>query len=252
MSCRTALLAGALVFPTIAAAQHDYRNLDHGRPMVTEDAYPVERGAFEVTVPLGQESRHRERTVTVSPEVMWGVVRNGMLGLGAPLVLGQDGGLAGLHPFAFYNLNTETAWPALAFRLDGALPVGGLVGERGSATVTAIATRSFGTTRLHLNGGVRLTSAHGGAEAHTPPRHTISLAVDRTLWRQSVLVVAELRRVGVARGVTAWEGGLGVRMQGTPVMVLDAGVRTGGPAGSRFLTTAVGLTRFFSLNGGIE
>ena len=52
-SLRTAALAVGLCtsFLTPAWAQIDYRNLDDERPVVTEDAYPVERYAFEFLAP---------------------------------------------------------------------------------------------------------------------------------------------------------------------------------------------------------
>jgi hypothetical protein len=38
------------------AAQIDYRNLDEGRPLQTEDAYPIERHAFELVIPYEYEN----------------------------------------------------------------------------------------------------------------------------------------------------------------------------------------------------
>jgi hypothetical protein len=60
---RIAALAIALTaagFPPLAA-QIDYRNLDDHRPVRTEDAYPIERYAFELLIPaldnFGTEGR---------------------------------------------------------------------------------------------------------------------------------------------------------------------------------------------------
>ena len=56
--CTTAMAAGlSLTFlaPPVSA-QIDYRNLDDDRPAVTEDAYPVERYAFELLAPYRFEA----------------------------------------------------------------------------------------------------------------------------------------------------------------------------------------------------
>jgi hypothetical protein len=57
---RIAALAIALTaagFPPLAA-QIDYRNLDDHRPVRTEDAYPIERYAFELLIPALDNFRH--------------------------------------------------------------------------------------------------------------------------------------------------------------------------------------------------
>src|SRR5919112_644746 len=51
-----AVLAGLHLITVLATAQTDYRNLDAGRPVVTEDAYPVERYAFELRAPYRFEA----------------------------------------------------------------------------------------------------------------------------------------------------------------------------------------------------
>ena len=46
-------MAGLLLLLRVspAVAQIDYRNLDDDRPVVSEDAYPVERYGFELLAP---------------------------------------------------------------------------------------------------------------------------------------------------------------------------------------------------------
>jgi hypothetical protein len=55
-----ARLAGALLVGLGVAgplrAQIDYRNLDDERPLFSEDAYPIERYAFELLVPYRYEA----------------------------------------------------------------------------------------------------------------------------------------------------------------------------------------------------
>ena len=62
-SLRTAALAVGLCssFPARVWAQIDYRNLDDDRPVVTEDAYPVERYAFELLGAISLRGRGRRR-----------------------------------------------------------------------------------------------------------------------------------------------------------------------------------------------
>src|SRR5512147_2470444 len=155
-SCTATGMAGLffcfLVPP--AAAQIDYRNLDDDRPVVTEDAYPIERYAFELLAPYRYEAEaDGARLHTAVPEVSYGLARNSQAGLKLPLAAVDestetDWGLAGLRVFGLYNFTTETrSLPALALRADASFPVGSLAGEGTRLAIKAIATRSWGRTR---------------------------------------------------------------------------------------------------------
>lgn len=212
-----ALLVAALPL-TAANAQHDYRNLDHGRPVVTEDAYPVEQRALEVMLPASYGRTAGAGDWMVEPELMWGAAPNGMLGLGAPIALGDGGGLVGLRPFAFYNFNTEMpALPALALRFD--------------ATLGAAADAPLDDA---------------------PARWNVSLGVDHTLWRQSAVLVADVQFAESLGGGSAWLGGAGVRMQFSPSVVFDAGVARRLSAQGPDLFLTAGFTRSFALGGSHE
>jgi hypothetical protein len=240
----------ALVIPTIAAAQHDYRNLDHGRPIATEDAYPVERHALEVMFPWSLEREGGESGLMFEPEVMWGAVLNGMVGLGAPIAIDDGGGLAGLRPFAFYNFNTEGRWPAIGVRVDGSLPVGTLGGDEAAVSVTLLATASpFPATRVHLNGSLRLAGGDRGPLEDAPPSLSHSLGLDHTLWRHSAVVMMDVQR-NAEGDVSWWIVGAGVRMQATPTMVFDIGAQRRLSSLGPDLVITAGLTRSFSLAGG--
>jgi hypothetical protein len=69
---RIAALAITLIaagFPPLAA-QIDYRNLDDHRPVRTEDAYPIERYAFELLVPYEYENAPAgEARHAITPEL---------------------------------------------------------------------------------------------------------------------------------------------------------------------------------------
>lgn len=261
LSCLTLLLAT----PHPAAAQIDYRNLDDDRPTVTEDAYPVERYAFEFLAPYRFERTAGGGQIHLSvPEVEYGLARNGQIGLKLPFasirepvgITGQPAtsrsGLAGLSVFGLYNFNTEgPLLPAFALRADVAFGVGALGGSGTRVAIKAIATRSWGRTRLHLN------VAHGlGSEGSLGPIDPLSRwsyggAIDQTLFRRSLLLIGEIyARQAVARAPTEVNAGVGVRYQWRPTTVFDIGIarrlRTDiGPD----VAVTVGLSHAFALPG---
>ena len=252
------LAAAALILGAApATAQIDYRNLDDGRPVHTEDAYPIERYAFELLAPVRFEASSAGLdNAIVGPEVEYGAFMNGQVGLALPLARvhapgGSDFGLAGLRLHAFYNLNTESrSLPAFAVRTDLALPVGALAGDVARLSVKGIATRSWGLIRAHVNATWSFGSENGLAQAEAAPRWSGSLAVDRTLFRQSLLLVIEgLAEQEVRGGPTIATLAAGARWQWTPTAVLDLGV-------SRRLTSdgpdfgiTLGLSHAFALRG---
>jgi hypothetical protein len=195
-----AIAIGAPFFGGPLAAQIDYRNLDEGRPARTEDAYPVERFAFELVLPYEYENEPGGgRSDVVAPELAYGLLPDMMVGVKLPLAALDEGGTAGTdwgfggpRLFALYNFNTEgTLLPALALRADAALPLGDLAGDAVRVGVTGIATRSWGRTRAHLNGTVGL-GAERGSPIDGVPDWAASLAVDRSFLRRSLLVIGEV------------------------------------------------------------
>ncbi len=245
-----------LCAPRRGAAQVDYRNLDDDRPVATEDAYPVERYAFELLLPYRFEADvHGSDLHVTVPELTYGALPNTQVGLKLPIaVLSRPGGtvsgLAGLRLFALYNFNTEgRSLPAISLRGDLSLPVGGLGDDVARSMLKAIATRSWGATRAHLN----LAWGAGGdgnlAVAKSPPRWAASLALDRAFIRRSVLLVGEVG-ASESRSVAPTEvnASLGLRWQWTPTLVLDAGVerRLRGDIGPD-LGLTVGLSHSFAV-----
>ncbi|HRP08090.1 MAG TPA: hypothetical protein PLL69_06330 [Gemmatimonadales bacterium] len=222
--CRRVSLFVALL-PAALPAQHDYRNLDRGHPVATEDAYPVELRGLEFMAPASWSRSDGESEWMLEPELMWGAFRNGMVGLGAPFGLGEHGGMAGLRPFVFYNFHPGSpGLPALALRADFTLPLGALGGDGVTGALTAIATRSFGATRLHLNASAAVGSAADAPLDDALPRWSASIGVDYALWRNSVLLVADAGHSwAMDGGGGSWSGG-GVRVQVTPTLVFDFGV----------------------------
>lgn len=215
-----------------ARAQIDYRNLDDDRPTAVEDAYPVERYAFELLLPYRFERHAAGGTVHASVlELEYGVIRNGQLGIKAPLAVVREAGitesgLSGLRVFGLYNFNAEAVWlPALALRADLSLPVGPLAASDAQVSAKAIATRSFGRNRVHLNVAHTFGPDAVPAVAEGAHRWFVGAALDRTLFRQSMLVLGEVYARQPGRGAPAEvNGSVGLRYQWTPTAVLDLGV----------------------------
>jgi len=250
-----ALALGAI--PAPATAQTDYRNLDHDRPTRVEDAYTIERYAFDVLMAYGVEREKGGGTIhSVSPEIAYGLLPNFHLGFQAPVALvdmagGAELGLAGMTAFAHYNLSAEGGAPAMGLRVDGVFPVGRFSGSDVWITAKAMLTRSFGRTRAHLNGAVRFGPRGTPGLVESPGIWWAGLALDRTFYRRSLLIVVEGRVEQAARGAPlAPTGTVGLRWQWTPTTVLDLGVARGfradlGPE----IAVAVGVSYVFGLRG---
>jgi hypothetical protein len=247
----------ALLAAHPAAAQIDYRNLDDGRPVTTEDAYPVERYAFELLAPYHFESERGGRDFhSVTPELAYGLAANAQVGITAALAAidaaaGTDWGLAGVRLFALYNFNTETpALPAFAFRADWAIPAGSLAGDAHRVTLKGIATRSWGRTRAHLNAAVSLGSDAGLGPVDAAPRWRASLAADRTFLRKSLLAVGELLVQRTVTGAPAQANVAGgIRWQWTATLVLDAGLSRRLTSDGPDFALTFGLSHAFAVRG---
>jgi hypothetical protein len=259
---RAALAAAALIAFTAPdlGAQIDYRNLDDDRPVRAEDAYPLERYAFDFLLPYSFErGRGGDWHQAVVPEIEYGLLRNFQLGLKLPVVVADTSGAAGaptirgisgLRLFALFNVNTEgSALPAFALRLDGYAPVGNLGGDGARGSVKVIATRSFGKSRVHLNGSYGFGDFAARALVEGGERWWYGAAVDRTLFRQSVLLVAEAFALRGSRGeATQVNASLGFRWQWTPMTVLDAGIsRSLHSSRDPEIALTVGLSRAFAI-----
>src|SRR5262245_24936928 len=123
-----------------AAAQTDFRNLDGHRPSRVEDAYPIERDAFELSLPYRFESGSRSAHA-LTPELAWGAVRSGAVGL----ALDWEPVRSGIAPnvprlrsqlFGEANMLGETPGrPALMLRADLAAPLDRGGPDRASLTL---------------------------------------------------------------------------------------------------------------------
>jgi hypothetical protein len=228
------------------AAQVDYRNLDEGRPARVTDAYPVERFAFELSVPYQLSVLHGAARHRVAPQLDYGIARNVMLGVGADLALG--GSSRGNEPSVgrlsvLWNPKRETVGlPGLALAVEA-------TGSRlQSATVVAmaLATRSVGQSRVHLN----LAASVAAPTPRTESPWWAGIAWDRTLFRASTLVVADLTvgRAGSGGSLEVVLGG-GMRSQLTPTVVLHAGLGQSLTADGEGPRVTLGLSQAFAVAG---
>jgi hypothetical protein len=261
-----ALVAGVLTLlgPGALVGQIDYRNIDDDRPTLTEDAYPIERYAWEVLVPYRFErERDGSRVHSSELEIEYGAVMNAHVGIkallagvripaGGGLPAQTDWGLGGLRLFALYNFFTEgPVLPAVSLRGDLGVPVGNLAGDAVRAMAKLIVTRSWGRTRLHLNVARGFGDEDAVGAVEPLPRWFWGGAIDHTLFRQSVLLLGEVYAVETKRAApTEVNATVGARWQWSPTAVLDVGVsrRLRSAAGPDLALTA-GLSYTFALPG---
>jgi hypothetical protein len=247
---RLLLVAAAIALPARVAAQTDYYNTDAGRPIRIEDAYPVERRAFELQLaPLRLERSAGAYTWGVEPEAAFGILPRTHLELGFPLALidapsrGTSSGLAGVELSAMHNLNVETAIPALAIVADVLLPAGGFGPDRAYPSLKGIATKTFSWMRFHANGQYTFGNSSGGEPASGAvhvSRWMAGLAADKTFPLRSLLLTAEIvaeQPLEAAESVE-WSTAAGVRYQWSPRWAMDAGfgVRLGAEPRPWFIT----------------
>ncbi|MEK6769195.1 MAG: hypothetical protein AABY85_09440 [Gemmatimonadota bacterium] len=259
ISWRAALAAAFLAGTARSGrAQIDYRNLDDDRPVLLEDAYPLERHAFEFLAPWRLERDKTGRRVHgFIPEVEYGVLPNAELGVKLPVAALTDGGatdwgISGLRVFGLYNFFTEgPVLPALSLRTDVTFPVGSLGGSETHVAVKALATRSWGRNRLHLNGAYGFGRKGTASAVESAGRWWYGAAVDHTLIRHSTLLVGEVYALRAADGERVQvNASLGLRYQWSPYTVLDAGISRGlrSGLGPEFSLT-FGLSRAFAVAG---
>jgi hypothetical protein len=176
----------------------------------------------------------------VEPELAYGVLPHTHVEVGFPLIYQERAAgagraltaLAGVEVSVLHNLNVETTTlPALGVALATVAPVGGLAPGQANLAVKGIATRTFRTARIHLNGEYTAGAAprageRGGIEL---TRWMAGVAVDRTFPLSSLLVTADVSASApfvraCAGDCVDWRAGAGFRWQRAPRLALDAGV----------------------------
>lgn len=256
------------VVPATAIAQTDYFNTDRGRPLHVQDATAIERYAFELqAAPLRWARSTGARVLwSIEPELAYGILPRTQLEVGLPVFVteGSDGdpdrGVGAVHVSILHALNVETLeWPGLAVNAAVAIPAGDFGPQRTYAMIGAIATRTMGWGRIHLNADVTpgpvLPETDDGPALHDFSRWTSGIAVDRSMPLRSLLVGAEVVAKRPLREAAAveWRAATGVRWQVNPYWAIDAGIgRTFGDEREWSLTfgaaRAFGLIKLFPVN----
>ncbi len=215
-------------------AQTDYYNTDAGRPITIEDAYAIERRAFEIQLaPLRLErGRGGVYAWAIEPGIAAGLLPRTQLEVGFPLhyvefVSGHSSrGLGGVEISVLHNLNAETSIPALAVAAHVLIPAGPLAPDKAYPSLKGILTRTFPWARFHLNGqytfGDRVTSDPKAGELS---QWLGGVAIDRTFPLRSLLLTAEVvaHQPLIEDTDIRWESAAGVRYQLTPRVAGDAG-----------------------------
>jgi hypothetical protein len=206
-----------------------------GRPVRVEDAFPVERYAFEAQIAPVRVERSSGGLYRweLEPELAYGILPRSQVEVGLPLVYadrpgGSDGlEVAGVHLSFLHNLNVETAGLP-AFALGGRLltPVGDAAPEAPQAGVKGIVTRTFRFARFHVNGEVNVDAADPEEEDPELARWSVGMAVDRTLPLHSALITAAVLFEEPSSDALdeRWTVEAGARYQLSPHFALDAGV----------------------------
>ena len=244
-----ALLVG--LPPTVSAIDHD--NLDEGRPLRLEDAYPIAAGEWALETGAGLSAQRKSRSRGIFPvEILYGLVPNFQVSLGTMLltdpkrVEGQTKS-ADLQLSGLYNFNQETlSLPALGVRFTLNLPTG-TESSGADFRIKGLVTKSIGRLSVHLNPVFEVLSgtkpverdgryelALGASYPVGAPKHTLTTLLGDVFTEQAPRR-GDPQIVGVE---------IGVRRQWTPWTVLDAGVGTefAGPANRSDFFVTVGLS----------
>lgn len=247
----------ALGVATGAAAQEDFRAADLDRPIMVEDANPIEFRAWEFEFGtrggLAEGSQHLEGAL----ELKAGLLRNAQIGVEVEPVLqrfgsgaGTETGLESASVHLLYGVRRETvSGPALAVRVDAASPGTGVLGNADlQGGLKGIASRSFGRLRLHGNGGYMIASESDGGDYW---RGGLGGDYPWGLFSRALLadVYAEIPTSGARARV--WTE-VGMRIQISNVSVLDIGLATRvdeWEAGEPNVEIVLGFARVFGVGG---
>jgi hypothetical protein len=245
-----------------AAAAHgqtDYYNTDRGRPLRVEDAYPLERRAFEVqAAPLRVERSAGSGAYhwSVEPEIAYGILPRLQMEVGVPLSVVDDAGIqragiAGVDVSALYNLNIETSLPAFGIAASALLPVGNMAAQRSFVSVAGLMTRTFSWARLHVNGEYTFgdETPASGETGEQMSSWAAGLALDRTFPLRALLVGGEVvveQPLDEAADLVV-TAGTGFRYQLTPRWAMDAGMGKRLTGGDRAWYLTVGSAYAFGL-----
>jgi hypothetical protein len=243
----TAVLGFTILVAVAPTSAIDHKNLDEGRPLRLEDAYPISSGELAVEVGGGFRLARRGADQGFFPvELLYGALPNFQVGVGTTLFTDPDEvddrpKSGDLHLSALYNLNQETiSVPAFGLKLGLDAPTG--VDARGfGVEVKGIITKSIERLSLHFNAGYEFLTNTRDDERDGRYEFALgfSYPVGAPQFTRATLVGDVFAEQAMHRGESTVIGAeLGLRYQLTPRIVWDVGVGTefAGPADrSRFL-----------------
>ena len=219
----------------------DHKNLDEGRPLRLEDAYPIANGELAIEAGAGFTLQRRGADRGLFPvELLYGPLPNLQVGIGSVLSTDphdiEDRPKSGdLRLNALYNFNQETlALPAFAVKVGVDAPTG--VDAHGfGVEAKGIVTKSVERLSLHLNAGYEFITS--SREDERDGRYKLAVGasypVGAPRFTRATLVADVFAEQSARHGEpTAVGTEVGLRYQVTPRMVWDVGVGTefAGPA----------------------
>ena len=232
----------------------DHKNLDEGRPLRLEDAYPIAHGEISIETGAGFTLLKRGSNSGFFPaEILYGALPNLELGVGSTLFTDPHGiedrpKSGDLRAHALYNFNQESLrLPALAGKLNLTAPTGVDAHGYGIA-LKGIATKSIDRLSFHLNGGYEVLT--DSKRTQRDGRYELALGASFPIgapkFTRTTLVADVFADQPVTRREATSAGTeVGVRYQLTPSIVWDVGLGTqfAGPAtrASFFATTGLSL-----------
>lgn len=249
------LMLTAFMWLILAAPAYalDHKNLDEGRPLRLEDAYPIASGELAVEAGGGFTLQRRGANRGVVPvEILYGAVPNLQLGLGTtlstdPRDIDEQTKSGDLQISALYNFNQETlTLPALGFKLTVNLPTG-VASSGADVEVKGIVTKSIDRLAVHLNAAYEFLAGVKGGEREGVYAFALgaSYPVGAPRYTRTTLVGDVFTHQAARHGESNVVGAeVGFRHQLTPRMVLDAGIGTefAGPADRSSLSLTTGLS----------
>ncbi len=250
----TFLLAFCCLPASVLAIDHN--NLDEGRPLRMEDAYPIAYGELSAEAGAGVQKNRRGPDRALFPlEVLYGAYWNLHVGLGTilatdPRAIDAPGKSGDLRAFALYNFNQETLrLPAFSTKLSLEFPTG--VRSRGvDTTLTGITTRSFGPLRTHVNAGYSFIGNVAAGQRNG--RYAFVLGAQYPLGYphsfNTTLLADVFTEQSIRRNASNSSGmEVGVRQQVAPLLVADFGIGAEfvGPAARTPLFAMLGLSLGF-------
>ena len=239
-----------------SAVQEDFRSSDPGRPLRVEDAVPLKLREWELELGLRTAPREQGSSLGGVFELKAGLFRNAHVGMEveAGVVDIADGGSASgieaLHGHALVQLARETpTLPAFALRAEVGTPGTGSIGRaEWGAGATAIATRSFGRARVHLNGGYGVLSRADGGDVWD-----VGVGFDYPVGLFSRAILGALSsEIPVDSGPSRVWLEVGTRWQVSNLSVIDVGLSTRLDQwndGNANVELIVGLSRIFAFRG---